>query len=237
MVPNRTREDSQRRAARLAGLMYLVTVATWGLAFYARSGLVDHADPAATVANVVAHERLFRLSMVGDLVTGAGVAVLIVALWVLLSPVNKNIAFLAVIWRLVDPLLGVVTLSSLSMLFLSSGAEYLNALEASQLQAFAMLTVWLDGAGFIVSAIFLGLGSAAFSYLLFESRYVPRALAGFGVLASLLATVCGLMTILFPAFATVAAAGLLPILVYEIALGLWLLVKGVRIRPIPADAA
>lgn len=129
---NRTREESQQRAARLAGLMYLLTIATWAFAFYARSSLVVDDNAAETVNNIVTHERLFRMSIVGDLVTGAGVVVLIVALWVLLEPVNRNVAFLAVLWRLVDPLLCFIALSSFPVLFLSSGADYLRGVEANQ---------------------------------------------------------------------------------------------------------
>lgn len=100
-----------------------------------------------------------------------------------------------------------------------------------------MLTIWLYGAGFTVSPIFLGLGSAAFSYLLLESRYVPRALAALGVFSSLLAVMCALITIVFPGFAAIATAGLIPLLIYEIVLGLWLLLKGARIQPNPSHAA
>jgi len=234
---NSIREESQRSAARLAGLMYLLTIATWAFAFYARSTLIVADNASETFDNIVAHERLFRISIVSDLMMGAGVMVLIVALWVLLRPVNRNIAFLAVVWRLVDPLLCVITLSSFPVLFLTSGAEYLQGIEANQLEAFTMLMLWLYGAGFMVSAIFLGLGSAAFSFLLFKSRYVPRVLAGFGVFSSLLAATCALVTIVFPGFATIAAAGLLPLLIYETVLGLWLLLKGASIQPSLARAA
>ncbi len=173
-----TTRDSQQRAARLAGLMYLLTIATWLFAFYVRSGLIVRGNAPETVNNIVTHERLFRISIVSDLVTFAGVVVLTVALWVLLKPVNRNIALLAAFWRLVESsILCVITLSSFLVLSLSSGAEYLNAIEADQLQAFAMLAIVVHGTGYIVGAIFLGLGSAGFSYLLFTSHYVPRALA------------------------------------------------------------
>ncbi len=234
---NSTPEESQQRAARLAGLMYLLTIATWFLAFYVRSRLIVDGNAAETVNNIVTNERLFRISIVGDLATGAGVVVLIVALWVLLKPVNRNIALLAAVWRLVDPLICFITLSSFSVLLLSSGAEYLQGIEANQLQAFAMLTIALYGVGFTVSPVFLGLGSAAFSYLLFKSRYVPRALAAFGVFSSLLATTCALVTIVFPGFATIATGGLVPLLIYEITLGLWLLLKGACIQANPAGIA
>ena len=235
---NSTPEESQRSAARLAGLMYLLTIGTWFIAFYVRSGLIVHGNAPETVNNIVTNERLFRISIVGDLVTFAGVVVLTVALWVLLKPVNRNIALLAAFWRLVETsIFCVITLSSFLVLSLSSGAEYLKAIEADQLQAFAMLAIELYGTGFIVSPIFLGLGSAAFSYLLFKSRYVPRALAALGVFSSLLLMTCALVIIVFPGFETIATIGFMPLLIYEVTLGLWLLLKGASIQANPAGTA
>lgn len=51
-----TTEDSQRRAARLAGLMYLFTIATWCLAYYVRSDLIVRGNAPETVNNIVTHE-------------------------------------------------------------------------------------------------------------------------------------------------------------------------------------
>ncbi len=234
---NSTPEESQRSAARLAGLMYLLTIVTWIFGFYLRSGLIVDGNAPETVNNIVTNERLFRISIVSDLVMFAGVVVLIVALWVLLKPVNRNIALLAAFWRLVDPLGVFMSLSSFLVLSLSSDAEYLKAFEADQLQAFTMLAIELYGIGFIVSPFFLGLGSAAFSYLLFKSRYVPRALAAFGVFSSLLLMTCALVIIVFPGFATIATIGFVPLLIYEVTLGLWLLLKGASIQANPAGTA
>ena len=135
-----------------------------------------------------------------------------------------------------DPLFGVITISSFSVLSLAGGAEYLEAIETGQLHAFTMWAIGLHEAGFSVSPIFLGLGSAAFSYLLFKSRYVPRALGAFGVFSSLLMTTCALVIIVFPGIATIAISGLVPLLIYEITLGLWLLLKGASIQASPAHA-
>ena len=92
--------------------------------------------------------------------------------------------------------------------------------------------------------VFFGLGSTTYCYLLVRSRYVPKALAVLGVGLSALALLYFLASIAFPAGVTaaVAAVGALPVvalvllgimaaplLSFEVALGLWLLVKGVRI--------
>ncbi len=69
---NSTTKDSQQRAARLAGLMYLLTIVTWAFAFYVRSSLIVDGNASETVNNIVTNERLFRISIVSDLVTFAG---------------------------------------------------------------------------------------------------------------------------------------------------------------------
>ena len=83
---------------------------------------------------------------------------------------------------------------------------------------------------FIVVAIFLGLGSTVFNYLLFKSRYIPKALAAWGIFSSLLLLVSQFAIIIFPEVEkTIIPACYGPIAIDEIALGFWLLFKGANI--------
>lgn len=92
--------------------------------------------------------------------------------------------------------------------------------------------------------LFYGFGSAVYMYLLFRSRYVPRALALLGLAGSALAALFALTRILFPAFVMAGGAAVralpaaalallapvfVPLILFEAALGLWLLVKGARV--------
>jgi hypothetical protein len=77
--------------------------------------------------------------------------------------------------------------------------------------------------------VFLGLGSSVFSYLWFKSRYVPRAIAAWGILASSLLTLATAAVIVFPELgAAVGLAYMAPMGVYEVGLGLWLVIRGIR---------
>ena len=70
-----------------------------------------------------------------------------------------------------------------------------------------------------------------FAGLLFRSRYVPRLLAGWGIFASLLLAVGSLGVMLSPAFAANGALiYMLPMFFYEVPLGLWFLIRGVRVN-------
>lgn len=224
---------SQSKAARIAGLLYLVAMATGLFAeFYVHfpSILIISGDAAKTASNIMAKEQLYRIGIANNLITFAIDVVLIWALYVLLKPVNRNLALLAVFFRLVETTIACVAIihSYVAMQFVSD-ADHLKAFDTNQIQALSILhdTYALS---FVVVAIFLGLGSTVFNYLLFKSRYIPKALAAWGIFASLLLLMSQFAIIIFPAVEKIiipACYG--PIAIDEIALGFWLLFKGANI--------
>jgi len=123
----------------------------------------------------------------------------------------------------------VMTLSSFRVLQLLSGANYLRAFEADRLQALTMLSLGAHDAAYNVGIFFFGLGSTVFSYLWFQSRYVPRALAAWGVFSSVLVAICTFAFVIFPKLDDLLDPWCyMPILIFETALPLWLLLKGLR---------
>ena len=232
-MENQATITSQYKAARLAGLLYLIAMATGLFAeMYLRfpSTLVVSGDAAKTASNVLANERLYRIGIANNLITFVIDVVLIWALYVLLRPVNKNLALLGVFFRLVETTIACVAIVSyyVAMEFVSDTVP-LKTFDSNEIQ---VLTILHDtyALTFIVVAIFLGLGSAVFNYLLFKSRYIPRVLAAWGIFASLLLLISQFAIIIFPAVEkTIIPACYGPIAVDEIALGFWLLFKGVNI--------
>ena len=232
-MENQTTITSQYKAARLAGLLYLIAMATGLFAeFYVRfpSTLVVNGDAAKTASNIMANERLYRIGIANNIITFAIDVALIWALYVLLRPVNRNLALLAVFFRLVETTIACVAIinSYVAMHFVSD-VEHQKAFDSNQIQA---LTILHDtyALTFVVVAIFLGLGSTIFNYLLFKSRYIPKALAAWGIFASLLLLMSQFAIIIFPAVEKIiipACYG--PIAIDEIALGFWLLFKGANI--------
>ncbi|WP_040949029.1 DUF4386 domain-containing protein [Gorillibacterium massiliense] len=74
----------------------------------------------------------------------------------------------------------------------------------------------------------LGVNTTLYSYLLFQTRLVPRPLALFGMVTAVLVFTAGLLE-MFGAFEPYSAAkGLmaLPVGIYEMSLAAWLIVKG-----------
>lgn len=238
-MANSDTEVAQGRAARLAGAMFLFINATgiFSEIFVRGSLLSGGATQAAQ--NIIASERLYRLSIVSDLVMFTGVLVLIWALYVLLRPVNRDLALLAAILRIIEVPVGVAaTISSLIAVQLLSSANYLEVFEAGQLHALSRLARSAFGLGQDIGFIFVGLGSTVFAYLLLRSRYIPRVLAGWGVFASLLFTAYNFSIIVIPGVeATLMYVSFAPMGIYEIVIGFWLLLGGAKLQTGVASAA
>lgn len=226
-----TIDPEQQSAARVVGFVYLMAMATSMFAeLYLRGPLIVRGDAVQTAINIVASERLFRLSSVIHVLTFASDVVVGVALYVILRRVNRNVALLAALWRVANAaILAVIILSDFAVLRLLSGAEYLRAFDTAQLQGLARLFISVQVAGFQIGFVFLGLGSTLFSWLWFKSRYVPRALAAWGIFASSLLAFGTLAIMLFPGLAIVGLTYMAPMFLYEVGLGLWLLIKGLRV--------
>jgi hypothetical protein len=225
-----TIDETQRKAARVVGFTYLFALPPAIFAeFYVRARLIAFDNAAQTARNILAHERLFRLGIASNLTVFAVDVVLIIALYTVLMPVNRNLALLATGWGLIETaILVVATLSDFAVLRILSGVDYLRAFEASQLQALARLSVSAHDATYRVGLVLAGLRSTAFCFLWFKSRLIPRALAGWGMLASLLMGVSALLLIVFPELAKVVSVVIYgaPIFFFELTMGFWLLLRG-----------
>jgi hypothetical protein len=228
-----TIDRAHRGPTRLAGIMYLLTMATANFAdFYVRRQLFVPADPQQTLRNIAASGLLVRLGIGSDLITIAASVILMVALYLILKPINRSAALVAVFWWLLEcAIAAVVTLNSLAALFLLSGKDSFPSVNSDRLETLAQLFLNADRAGNRIAALLFGLGSTVFCYLWFKSRYIPRALAAWGILSSLVPIVAPLSTVMFPTLIDVplrrARSGW-PIMTFEVMLGLWLLLKGIR---------
>jgi len=223
-------DESQRKAARLAGLAGILPIPFVVYANFAvHERLFVAGDAAQTARNIIAHATLFRVSIVCDLIYSAGVMVLLAALYVVLKPVDRSLALLAAFWRLVYALMWVrMTLNLFDALRLLSGADYLQGFETERLQALARFSLRASFDQYYVGLLFWALAATICSYLFFKSNYIPRPLAAFGVIASAWCVVCTVVFIIFPSFAEVVNLWWFdtPMTLFEIAASLWLLFKG-----------
>ena len=221
-------DESQRKAAKIVGLAYLLAIVPAVFAeFYVLGRLVVSGDAAETARNIAAHERLFRLGTASNLLAFAIDVALITALYVVLERVNRSLALFAAFSRLIETMLLVVAaLNDFDVLRIVSGADYLQAFRPEQLQALGRLSLSAHGAVYNVGFLFFGFGSAVFCWLWWKSGYIPKALAGWGVFASVLVGLSALAFIVFPELTKVGVAVYAPIFLFELTMGFWLLIKG-----------
>ena len=227
-----TVDESQRKAAKVVGFAYLFALPPAIFAeFYVRAHLIAFDNAAQTARNIVAHERLFRLGTASNLTVFAINVVLIMALYVVLMPVNRSLALLATGWGLIETAtLIFVTLSDFAVLRILSDADYLHAFEANRLQALARLSVSAHADAYNVGLVLAGLRSTAFCYVWFKSRFIPRTLAAWGMVASFLMGASAFSFIIFPELAKAVPVEIYgaPIFFFELTMGFWLLLRGLR---------
>jgi hypothetical protein len=171
--------NTNKKTARMAGYLYLIYIVFSIFAdVLGRSKLIVLEDAAKTAGNIIASEWQFRIGFVVDLVGAVLFLLTAWALYVLLKPVNKNIALLFLLLNL-----GGVAVWCFSDLFLIasqlllSGADYLKVFQADQLQALAMLSLNIYKNGFSgIAQIFFSAWLFPLGYLVFKSGYLPRFL-------------------------------------------------------------
>ena len=224
-------DDSQQRAARAAGLSYLLSFA---IVVYVNFAIHDKliVDSAAeTARNILAHERLFRVGIVGDILYCTGVVVLLTALYVILRPVSRGLALLATFGRLVFALMWLaVTLKLFDALRIIKDNDSVQALGMDRAGALATLYISSRADYYYVGLLFGAAASTICGYLWLKSRYIPKALAVFGLIASAFCVACTLIFYVFPGFQGIVNLWWFdtPMALFDIVLSFWLLIRGLK---------
>src|SRR5947209_20409107 len=123
-----------KKAARIAGFIYLSMVFTAPFSLiYVPSKLIVRGNAAATAHNILAHETMFRLSIFGDLLGHVIFICLAIALYRLLSSVNKTWAMLMVAFVWVSAAVGFLNaLNNIAAVILFRGGEFLDVVDRSE---------------------------------------------------------------------------------------------------------
>lgn len=221
---------SLNRNARTAGLLYLMLVLVGPVRLiYIPSVLFVTGNAAATAHNIASHEALFRVGIFADLVAATLDIFVLLALYRLLNGVNRNLATIMVIFGLADvPIYFLNTLNDVGALLFARGANFLLAFGQSQRDAMTMLFLNLHHYGVVVNEVFWGLWLLPFGILVYKSGFLPRFLGVWLVLncfAYLTETFTG---VLLPQYADMAANVAFPLQLGEVAIMLWLIIKGAK---------
>jgi hypothetical protein len=221
-------EKSQIVYARLAGFMFLFVIVAGLSGIFIANRFAVPGNFAETAHRIVGSELLYRIGLSSGLLSSLCTVFLAMGLYVAVKPIDNNLALLALLFRLAEATLGgVLSILSFSELKLYIDADYTNAFAANQLS----VLVHLHSGAYNIGAICFGIGSILFFYLFLKSTYIPKVLSALGLFASVLMLIVCFASLISPQHAKMLQLGWSPMFVAEISVGLWLLFKGVNVRP------
>jgi hypothetical protein len=223
--------NSDKSTPRLLGMMFVfVAVASLLGGLLLSSLSYTHIGPpdniSETMIKISDNPITMQMSIVVELITAIGIVLLAVLLYTTLKKQNKIIALWAFgLWIGEAIILAVREISAFSLLKVSQEFVKAGAPDSSNFQAFGSLFYESAQIGYAVLMVFYCLGGMLFYYLFLKSKYVPIVISLWGITAASLGfigTLIGFFDYIVPMYV------FLPILPFELAIGVWLMVKGIR---------
>ena len=224
-------EMSQRKFARVAGLMYLFVIVFGIAGQLIRMSFIVADDATQTANNIMGNEIVFNAANVLWLISEMFLLLLGLALYVVLKPVNEILASLMVLLIVIGVAIeSINTLNNFAAVQILNGADYLTVFSQEQLNAQAMyrLEVWEAGYG-IATIMSFGPWLIPAGYLMYESGYFPKLLgilavvAGFGIMME------GYQMFLAPDYEVISSGAGVIAVIGEFAVCGWLMLKGANI--------
>ena len=216
---------TRRTNSTLAGVAFLAYIG-FGITSLVIGGRARHGRTVAEkLASIAGHVGDLRLVMLLLLLCSFCALVLAVTLYALTREEDADIARLGLVFRVAEGVLGgtaVFDAAKLLWLATANGPAAPSAEGARTLGSHLLY-------GQMDSAAFFAIGSLCFSWLLLRGRMIPIGLAWLGVIASALWTASIPLQILDRLPGDVAMyATWIPMAGFEVALAVWLIVKGAR---------
>ena len=228
---------SLSKKARIAGLLYIVaSVVGVVRLLYIPKHLFVHGDAAVTASNIVAHELLFRFGIVSELAAAVLWLCVPLALYRLLKGVDDGLAvWMVILGSLMPvPLFFVNAVNDAAVLLFATGPNFLAVFETAQRNALTMLFLNLHNELDLANMMFWGLWLLPFGLLVYKSRFLPRVLGVWLVLACFGWLALSVVSLLFPALQDQVYRITQPVVLGEVATMLWLVVVGAREKRLAA---
>jgi hypothetical protein len=224
----RTPLTSLRKTALVGGALYVITFAT---SIPARLLFAPVRNDPSYILGAGADAQVLFAGLLDLMVALSGIGTA-VALYPVIKRQNPGVALGFLGSRSLEGAIIVIgVISMLSVVSLRQSGAGVNALATSQALVASYNWAFLLGPGFMASVNALLLGS-----LLYRSRLVPRILPALGLIGApiLLASDTAVLFGLWQQFSVPAGLATVPIFVWELGLGCYLVVKGFRPSPVTA---
>ncbi len=227
--------SSTYNPGRVAGFLYLLLGFSVVRPVYIAGRLIVREDAGATANNIKAHELLFRMGIVSDVLAGISCIIVALALYQVLKGVDQKLALLMVILGgLVPGMSDFLNVGSdIAALLLARGDDFLSVFEKPQRAALAMLFLRVHDHGYLVNEIFAGLWLFPFGVLVFRSAFIPRILGIALVINGFAYLAISFTGLLEPNYVDRVSKVASPALLGEGAIILWLLIKGAKPQTLP----
>jgi len=219
---------------RLLGLLFFIVAITSLSSMVLFDSIVGTGSISESMINISNNQMQMRISILVDVICSIAIVFLGVWLFVTLKKQNKNIALVALGLYIVESaLLAVSKISHYSLFNISQEFVKAGAPESSYFQTLA--TLFLSDAKFAYSIHLLvfGLGALLFYYLFLKSKYIPLVFPTWGLIAVSLVLIGTLFVVLFDLTIIVM---FVPNMLFELAIGVWLMVKGFRPQEIKSKS-
>jgi hypothetical protein len=222
-----------KKTARVAGCLYLLVVLAGPFVLiYVPGKLFVPGDASATARNILAHESLFRANIVVGLVSELLFISVVLVLYQLLKGVSRPLATVMVILiLLVAPLAFLSVANEVATLAFLRDADVLAAFDKPQRDAIATMLITFDRQGVLVSEMFWGLWLFPLGVLVYRSGFLPRFLGVWLFINGLAYVTISFTGLLSPQHVKTVSTIATPVLFGEMALMLWLLIVGARVKP------
>lgn len=220
---------TRRSNSRLAGFMFLFYMATSITEMVLAGRMNAGGGTAGKLASIAAHVPLMRVVIVLLLLEIFAAVFLGVALYALTRDVDRDLALLALMCRIIEAATGIVpAIAKLGLLSVATTATAATGAEAATASAVGALLLRAGGWSFTVGATAFSVGSTIFTWLFLRARSIPVWLAWVGLAGSALMVVILPLDGLRMIGSTVVSLSWIPLFVFEVTLGFWLLIKGAR---------
>jgi hypothetical protein len=216
------------KVARITGGFYLAYILASVLA--TMLGQIGLGSAPQVYEAIVTNEGSFRLALVVALTSGFLFVMVAWGLYVLLRPVNRNLALLFLLLNAVGVAIqGASMLGLVSAMLQGDAASHMGAYSAGQLEGLAYLSISVYKLGWVTAQLFFATWLFPLGYLVYKSGVLPRFLGVLLVLDGIAVLIWFLQALLLPDYPAIRYPGLAVSFVAELGLGLWLLLKGVKV--------
>jgi hypothetical protein len=222
---------SNKKLARIAGLLYLIVIATGLFAeVFVRQALRVSNNAIATANKIQSSEILYRLGIAADLINFAIGLPCVLIIYLLFKAVNKQLLRLAMMFVIIQTaIIAVNLLNQISTLLFLQNDAYLNSFQPSQLASLALHALNIQAQGYGIGLVFFSFYCLIIGYVVFRSQLIPRIIGILYFISGLCYLLNSFTLFLFPTMSGLLFPYFaLPAFIGETSFCLWLLIRGIK---------